>query len=99
MTQSHIAILAYHSLDDSGSVLSTSPRVFAEQMSVLRDAWSESGVPLSDVATMIRGRCVQPMKARLATFDDGFRNVYEYALAGSTTLRFSSHGIPSDRLL
>jgi peptidoglycan/xylan/chitin deacetylase (PgdA/CDA1 family) len=77
MTQS-TAILAYHSLDDSGSVLSTSPRVFAEQMRVL----SELGVDVVSIGElrrrMIRGDAVKPMIA--ISFDDGFRNVYEHGL-------------------
>jgi peptidoglycan/xylan/chitin deacetylase (PgdA/CDA1 family) len=73
------AILAYHSLDDTGSVLSTSPRVFAEQMRVL----SELGVDVVSIGElqerMIRGDAVKPMIA--ISFDDGFRNVYECGLS------------------
>jgi peptidoglycan/xylan/chitin deacetylase (PgdA/CDA1 family) len=76
---SFFAILAYHSLDDTGSVLSTSPRVFAEQMRVL----SELGVDVVSIGElherMIRGDAVKPMIA--ISFDDGFRNVYECGLS------------------
>ena len=71
-----IAILTYHSLDESGSVLSVSPRLFGEQMQIL----SELGVqvvPLSEVRQLVGG--IVPTKPTVAiTFDDGFRNFYEY---------------------
>jgi peptidoglycan/xylan/chitin deacetylase (PgdA/CDA1 family) len=73
-----IAILTYHSLDDSGSVLSTPPRVFAEQMRRLKE-WGVKVVSLDTVAqavvsTVPYGGCVA------ITFDDGFKNIHEYAL-------------------
>ena len=78
MTQAgSIAILAYHSLDDSGSVLSTSPRVFAEQMKLLRDVGVRV-VSLTAVADENRG-CSNHENEAVLTFDDGFRNVYEHA--------------------
>src|SRR5262245_13343008 len=89
MTQSSsIAILAYHSLDDSGSVLSTSPRVFAEQMKVLRDA-GVNVVSLSEVADEIGASSNRENEVRL-TFDDGFRSVYEHGLPVLQT-----HGFPA----
>ena len=71
-----IAILAYHSLDHSRSVLSTSPGIFAEQMKVLRDAGVRV-VSLSDVADR---KCSNRENEVVLTFDDGFRNVYQHAL-------------------
>jgi peptidoglycan/xylan/chitin deacetylase (PgdA/CDA1 family) len=71
-----VTILTYHSLDDSGSVLSTPPRVFAEQMQIL----SQQGVkvvPLDMLGPMLGSTF--PSKPLVAiTFDDGFRNVYEH---------------------
>src|SRR5262245_18520483 len=72
-----IAILAYHSLDDSNSVLSTSPRVFAEQMRILRDLGREV-ISLEQVPRECAHRRRQD--AVVITFDDGFRNVYKHAL-------------------
>ena len=73
-----IAILTYHSLDDSGSVLSTAPRIFAEQMQILYEA-DLRVVPLSDARRVLNG--IAPAGDLVAiTFDDGFRSVYEYAL-------------------
>ena len=72
------AILTYHSLDHSGSVLSTPPGTFAEQMRVL----FELGVPvvgLNELRQAVRGAsAAQDLVA--VTFDDGFRSVYEHAL-------------------
>lgn len=73
-----IAILAYHSLDRGGSVLSTAPGVFAEQMKILRQAGVKV-ISLSDVADDIRTSSNPAIKV-VITFDDGFRNVYEHAL-------------------
>jgi peptidoglycan/xylan/chitin deacetylase (PgdA/CDA1 family) len=73
-----IAILAYHSLDHSRSVLSTSPGTFAEQMKVLRDA-GVMVVSLGDLADDMRAFSNRENVVAL-TFDDGFRNVYEHAL-------------------
>lgn len=72
------AILTYHSLDDGGSVLSTPPALFAEQMRIL----SELGVqvvPLSEVHRRLRGAALaEPVVA--ITFDDGFRSAYSHGL-------------------
>jgi peptidoglycan/xylan/chitin deacetylase (PgdA/CDA1 family) len=72
-----IAILAYHSIDNSGSVLSTSPEIFREQMDVL----NELGVrvlALEEVRAVRGNGSTRP--AVVITFDDGFRNVYENGL-------------------
>ncbi len=74
---SSIAILTYHSIDDSGSVLSTSPRVFAEQMRILSQLDTDV-VNIEEVARRTNDSCgIKPAVA--ITFDDGFSNVYEHA--------------------
>jgi len=73
-----IAILAYHSLDQSSSVLSTAPHIFAEQMKILYDAGVKV-ISLRDVADVMQ-TCSTPATQVVITFDDGFRNVYEHAL-------------------
>ena len=76
--QATIAILTYHSLDDSGSALSTPPRIFAEQMQILYELGIRV-VPISDARRVLNGTA--PHKNLVAiTFDDGFRSVYEWAL-------------------
>ena len=63
-------ILTYHSLDESGSVISVRPEVFRAQMAFLAGA-KVSVVPLSEVR--------RTPGAIAITFDDGFRNFYEHA--------------------
>ncbi len=73
-----IAILTYHSLDETGSVLSISPQVFAEQMSILKGLRARV-IPLAEARRVPHGSAThEPVVA--ITFDDGFRNVYDYGL-------------------
>lgn len=71
-----IAILTYHSLDDSGSVLSIPPLVFAEQMHILSEL-DVRVVSLDEAGDALRDRWPSERLA-VITFDDGFRNIYEY---------------------
>jgi peptidoglycan/xylan/chitin deacetylase (PgdA/CDA1 family) len=71
-------ILTYHSIDASGSVISTAPSRFHEQMRRLQGS-SYEVVSLNRIVTAVRER--QPIEARMAaiTFDDGYRNFYDQA--------------------
>ena len=70
-------ILTYHSIDDSGSVLSTSPRIFTEQIRALSQLDADV-VNIEEVARRRNDRgSAKPAIA--ITFDDGFSNVYEHA--------------------
>ena len=71
MGASGSAILTYHSLDTSGSVLSTDPEVFQRQMEWL----AASGIPVVPLAAAER----TPGSVAL-TFDDGFRSFATDAL-------------------
>lgn len=73
------AILTYHSLDLSGSVISLPPARFAGQMEFL----SRSGVPVVPLAEAIH----RPGSVAL-TFDDGFRNFAEHAVPVLEKYRF-----------
>jgi peptidoglycan/xylan/chitin deacetylase (PgdA/CDA1 family) len=71
MTGGQSAILAYHSLDDSGSVISTPPSLFKRQMEFL----AGSGIPVAPLDQAIR----QPGSLAI-TFDDGFHNLLDHAI-------------------
>jgi peptidoglycan/xylan/chitin deacetylase (PgdA/CDA1 family) len=73
-----IAILTYHSLDDSGGVLSTTPRVFAEQMRLIHELGA-TVVPLGEVGRALDGAAASENLVAI-TFDDGFSSVYEHGL-------------------
>ncbi len=64
-------VLAYHSLDESGSVLSISPRKFEEQMQSL----AANGTPVVEVDQV----ALTPGSVAI-TFDDGYLNFYDCAL-------------------
>lgn len=72
-------VLTYHSIDDSGSMVSVSPREFAWQMSYLKEKGFRS-VSFRDYINALDGKTVLPAKAVVITFDDGFRNVHDVAL-------------------
>jgi peptidoglycan/xylan/chitin deacetylase (PgdA/CDA1 family) len=73
------AILTYHSLDRSGSVISTPPSKFREQMEFL----AESGIPVVPLDRVLS----QPGSVAL-TFDDGFRNLLDHAIPVLDRKRF-----------
>jgi peptidoglycan/xylan/chitin deacetylase (PgdA/CDA1 family) len=67
------AILTFHSIDDSGSVLSYPPTTFERLLLALQ----HSGIPLLDLDTLLRPET----KTGVAlTFDDGMRSVFTKAL-------------------
>jgi peptidoglycan/xylan/chitin deacetylase (PgdA/CDA1 family) len=82
------AILTYHALDTSGSVLATPPHVFAEHMRTLAESGAHV-VPLGDVLAAL-GRPAPPRPVVAITFDDGFQSVYE---RGFPVL--ARHGFPA----
>lgn len=70
MTEPRSAILTYHSLDETGSVISVRPDVFRAQMQFL----AESHTPVVGLDE------IQGVPGAVAiTFDDGFHNFYEHA--------------------
>jgi peptidoglycan/xylan/chitin deacetylase (PgdA/CDA1 family) len=74
-----IPILTYHSLDDSGSVISVPPAIFARQMHTLRDrGWR--GIRLIDLIDAWDGKATLPPKPVVLTFDDAFANLVDHAL-------------------
>lgn len=73
------AILTYHSLDDSDSVISTRPGVFRRHMLSL----AERRIPVAPLDRVLDGE-----DALAITFDDGYRNFVDEALPILTELRF-----------
>src|SRR3954470_8233749 len=69
--QPSCAVLTYHSLDESGSVISIRPDVFRRQMQTLA-ANGVKVVPLEDLFA-------HPGAVAI-TFDDGFANLADHAL-------------------
>lgn len=73
-----IPILTYHSIDASGSVISTSPERFRRQMRLLLES-SCQVLPLRSIVATLRRNCDLPANAAAITFDDGFESVYSQA--------------------
>ncbi|HUG52165.1 MAG TPA: polysaccharide deacetylase family protein [Vicinamibacteria bacterium] len=71
-------ILTYHSLDDSGSVISTPPRLFRDQVAALRERGYQ-GLTLGELLDGWDGRSALPPRPVVIAFDDGYRNVLEHA--------------------
>jgi len=67
------AILTFHSIDDSGSVLSYSPKIFPN----LLDALHRCDIPVLDLDALLRPDCACGVAL---TFDDGIRTVFTQAL-------------------
>jgi len=67
----HSVILTYHSLDESGSAISTAPGVFRQQMEFL----AASGLPVVPLDQALH----RPGSVAI-TFDDGFCNLLDLAL-------------------
>ncbi len=70
-----IPILTYHSIDDSGSVISTPPHKFRDQMQILQDRRFNI-ISLNNLVHFMRNKQPLPSKTAVITFDDGFKNFY-----------------------
>lgn len=73
-----VPILTYHSLDESGSVISVRPADFARQMRALYDQGYQA-VSLPELLHVLQDRRNQQRTVAI-TFDDGFENVYHHAM-------------------
>jgi peptidoglycan/xylan/chitin deacetylase (PgdA/CDA1 family) len=75
----HVPVLTYHSIDGSASAVSTAPAEFRRQMQALAAAGWRTLAP----DEFLRGRRAGGWAARtfLLTFDDGYRNLLDDALA------------------
>lgn len=75
---SKVPVLTYHSIDESGSVISTSPDVFRRQMRSLKDS-GHAAISIAELASVLADGGDVPPKTVSLTFDDGFQNFYTSA--------------------
>lgn len=75
-----IPILTYHSIDDSGSVISTSPDRFRAQMDSLATQGFQT-LTLSEALAHLTVGTPAPERSVVITFDDGYQNIYTEAFA------------------
>ena len=73
-----VPILTYHSIDDSGSVISVAPAAFRAHMQALRDE-GFSAITLGRLLDAWETRATLPARTVVLTFDDAFRNFAESA--------------------
>lgn len=76
--RSGIPILTYHSIDESGSVISTATDIFQTQMKLLADA-NYNVISLNELTRILTAGERLPAKTAVLTFDDGFQNFYSQA--------------------
>jgi len=74
-----VPIITYHSIDNSGSVISTAPAVFKRQIASLHKAGFHA-LTLRELMSRIEMKVpLLPAKTVVLTFDDGFKNFYTEA--------------------
>lgn len=78
ITSQVVPILTYHSLDRSGSVISTDPSSFRRQMLLFKQ-WGYQVVALNDLFDCWEGKCRHLSRLVALTFDDGFANFVDHA--------------------
>src|SRR5215813_7158656 len=73
---SEIPVLTYHSIDESGSLLSVAPSVLRAQLARLR-AENWRSLSIAEYAAW-DGKASPKPRTVLITFDDGYRNFAEW---------------------
>lgn len=84
-----VPILTYHSIDDSGSLLSTSPRLFSQQMRFLKEK-DFRVISLKMLVEHFSRQAPLHPRSVVLTFDDGYKNNYEMALPILKSFDFSA---------
>jgi peptidoglycan/xylan/chitin deacetylase (PgdA/CDA1 family) len=84
-----VSILTYHSIDDSGSVISVPPATFRRQMASLARR-GYTGVTLSRLLDLWEGSAGGTDRTVAITFDDGFANLADHALPVLRDLNFGA---------
>ena len=84
-----IPVLTYHSIEESGSIISTRPETFRRQIKILSDN-DYCVLPLGKIIeNLIAKEPISPKTIAL-TFDDGFQNFYSTAFP-----ILAEHGFPA----
>ncbi len=88
MRSEKLPILTYHSLDESRSVISTSPSMFKNQMGFL---WKNGyqTLSISELRALLHKGTSIPPKKLVITFDDGYKSTYIHAFPILKTYGFS----------
>lgn len=68
-----IPVITYHSIDRSGSVVSTAPEIFSQQMKKLGEAGYRTAT-MAELTECVRSDRWPSEKTVVLTFDDGFEN-------------------------
>lgn len=77
-TRGVVPILTYHSLDESGSVISMHPDIFARQMTCLAEmGWRATTI--SEAVEHLEEVGRWPEQTVVLTFDDGYQNLCQHA--------------------
>ena len=76
--QAKVPILTYHSIDNSGSVISMASEQFRFQMETLKNR-NFHVISLKELVDSMRGKQPLDHKTVVITFDDGFNNFYTSA--------------------
>jgi peptidoglycan/xylan/chitin deacetylase (PgdA/CDA1 family) len=74
-----LPILTYHSLDDTGSVVSVSPAMFRRHLARLRAA-GYAALPLCEALAWLEQPACADQRIVALTFDDGYASVHQHAL-------------------
>lgn len=70
-----VPIITYHSIDESGSVISTEPKIFREQMKILKEN-EYRVISLKEFISSLANNETNYLKTVVLTFDDGFQNFF-----------------------
>lgn len=89
MRSVRIPILCYHSIDDSGSLISTAPSLFAKQVEYLRK-YRYQVLSLGEMFRLFQTKQPISPKTLVMTFDDGYENNYTYAFPFLKSCGFSA---------
>lgn len=89
-----VPILTYHSIDNSGSIISVTKKRFAEQMKYLKSAGYRT-ITLGELLKLLKADTVLSEKNVVITFDDGYKNNFSEAFPILREYGFNATVFPS----